>query len=292
MTSRHRTSPVLALLMAATSMFAAVAMPAHAQFAAAVTPPRIEVHINPGEITRQVIEITQAIRGVGNYRVYTADWSMDAAGALSFYDKIQPGSCRPWVAIERREVAVSMGARVRFRFEVSPPADTTPKECRFALMIESKTQEVQSGSSAAFPLSGRIAVIVYVAIGDVKPVLEPGATSVVKRDGQLAPAISIHNRGAATGRLTGILQGVDASGAAIEFAPESVPVLPEQTRIIVLQPYEPGMKPNAAGLTAAPSRLTVKWPLALTGNLEFGAPGVGRIPLDRKVEAAATLPTQ
>ena len=265
---------------------------AHAQFAAAVTPPRFELQTDPGNVTRQVLEITHAIQGTGNYKVYTTDWSMDATGALSFYEKIQPGSCRPWVAIERKEVAVAMGTRVRFRFEVSPPADVKPQECRFALMIESKPQEVQPGPTASFPMNGRIAVIVYVSIGDVMPLLEAGAVSIVTVDGQVAPGISIRNSGAATGRLTGFVKGLDASGAAIEFQPESVPILPEQTRVIALLPYEPGMKPNAVGVNAASARPSIKWPLAVNGTLEFGISGVGKIPVNLKVDNVAVRPKQ
>ena len=66
-----------------------------------MTPPRFELSAEPGKTTRQVMEITHATPGAGTYRVYTTDWSMAADGALSFYDTLQPGSCRPWVAIEQ-----------------------------------------------------------------------------------------------------------------------------------------------------------------------------------------------
>ncbi|MDE2627234.1 MAG: hypothetical protein KGL99_08805, partial [Burkholderiales bacterium] len=185
---------------------------AQAQFAAAVTPPRFEIAVEPGQVTRQVFEITQAIPGDSTYRVYTTDWSMDATGALTFYETLQPGSCRPWVAIERKEVTVARGARVRFRFEVAPPAGVTPQECRFALMIESKPQDVKTGDIASFPMNGRIGVIVYVSVGGAKAVLEPGALSVGPFDGRPTPLLAVHNRGNATGRLSGILNGTDAAG--------------------------------------------------------------------------------
>ena len=252
----------------------------HAQFAAAVTPPRFEVSVEPGQVTRQVIEITHAIPGTGTYKVYTTDWGMDASGALTFYDTLQPGSCRPWVAIERKEVAVTQGTRMRYRFEVAPPADATPQECRFALMIESKPQDVKTSETSSFPMNGRIGVIVYVAIGGAKAVLEPGAVSVGSFDGRPTPMLTVRNSGNATGRLSGILKGTDAAGTAIEFSPETVPVLPGQTRTIALQPYEPGPRAAAPGASTA-SRL--KWPLTLRGTLEYGAPGTGRFDIDRSV---------
>lgn len=249
---------------------------AQAQFAAAVTPPRFEVAVEAGQIARQVMEITHAIPGAGTYRVYTTDWRMDAGGALTFYDTLQPGSCRPWVAIERKEVTVSMGARVRFRFEVAPPAATPPSECRFALMIESKPQEVMTSSTSSFPMNGRIGVIVYVSVGGARAILAAGDSAVGMLDGRAVPLLAVHNSGNATGRLSGVITGADASGATIEFSPESVPILPGQTRQIALQPYEPGPRSPAS----VPPPLT--WPLRLRGVLEYGAEGAGRLEVNRE----------
>lgn len=260
-----------------------IAGSAQAQFAAAVTPPRFEVTVEPGQVTRQVMEITHAIAGTGLYRVYTTDWSMDGNGALTFYDTLQPGSCRPWVAIERKDVAVAQGTRMRYRFEVAPPADATPQECRFALMLESKPQDVKTSELSSFPMNGRIGVIVYVSIGGAKALLEPGAVTVGSFDGRPTPMLKVHNSGNATGRLSGILKGTDAGGAAIEFSPETVPVLPGQTRSIALQPFEPG--PRAASGAATASRL--KWPLSLRGTLEYGPPGTGRFEIDSIVSELA-----
>lgn len=260
---------------------------AQAQFAAAVTPPRFEIAVEPGQVTRQVFEITQAIPGDSTYRVYTTDWNMDANGALTFYETLQPGSCRPWVAIERKEVTVARGARVRFRFEVAPPAGVTPQECRFALMIESKPQDVKTGDIASFPMNGRIGVIVYVSVGGAKAVLEPGATSVGPFDGRPTPLLAVHNSGNATGRLSGILNGTDAAGTTLEFTPEAVPILPGQTRNIALQPYEPG--PRAPVSASAPAaRRQLQWPLSLRGTLEYGPSGAGHFDVNRSVAERAT----
>ena len=255
----------------------ALCAPAQAQFAAAVTPPRFEISVEPGQVTRQVMEITHAIPGTGTYRVYTTDWHLDASGALTFYDVLQPGSCRPWVAIERKEVNVAQGARVRYRFEVAAPADAAPRECRFALMIESKPQEVQANASASFPMSGRIAVIVYARIGAAKAVLEAGETSIAALDGRPTPMLMVRNTGNATGRLSGVLKGTDATGATIEFTPESVPILPDTARRIALQAYEPGPR------TAASVPPPLKWPLSLRGVLEYGPDSAGRVEVNRHI---------
>jgi hypothetical protein len=252
-----------------------------AQFAAAVTPPRFELSVEPGQVARQVIEITHAIPGSGSYRVYTTDWAMDAGGALTFYDTLQPGSCRPWVAIERRDITVVNGTRLRYRFEIAPPAGTSAQECRFALMIESKPQEVKTSETASFPMNGRIGVIVYASIGGARAVLEAGELSVGTFDGKATPMLTVHNRGNATGRLAGSVKGVDPTGRTLEFSPENVPVLPGQTRRIALQPFEPPGR--AAAAARAASAVPLRWPLALRGTLEYGPAGAGRIEIDRSV---------
>jgi hypothetical protein len=268
--------------LALTLLFAAD--PSAAQFAAAVTPPRFEVSVAPGQVLRQVMEITHAVPGAGSYRVYSADWNMDASGALTFYDTLQPGSCRPWVAIERRDITVTHGARLRFRFEIAPPADTSARECRFALMVESRPQEVKSGETASFPMSGRIGVIVYASVGGAKAQLEPGMMSVGTFDGRRTPVLTVHNSGNATARLAGVVKGVDSAGATLEFSPESVPILPGQTRRIALHAFEAPQRRAAPGKGAdAAATANIQWPLSLRGTLEYGLAGAGRIELDHRV---------
>jgi hypothetical protein len=257
--------------------------PADAQFAAAVTPPRFEVDVQPGDVTRQVIEITQSAGVAGSYRIYTTDWTIDGNNALTYYNTIQPGSCRPWVAIERRDLSIAAGARMRYRFEVAPPAQTTPQECRFALMVESQPQNVRSGDIASFPMSGRIAVIVYVRVGDAKPVLEPGAATLGSANGRDVPVLSVSNRGNATGRLSGILKGVDAAGETLEFSPDASPILPGQTRQVVLQPYEPAPRPVGAVSAATAAARPLRWPVRLSGVLEYGPNAAGRFAVEGTV---------
>ena len=110
---------------------------AHAQgFAAIISPPRFELFVKPGEKTRQVIEITNASTQLAKYYLKTADWALDKNGGVSFDETLQAGSCRPWVAIEAREISVSGGGKYRYRFEIAVPADAPPGECRFALLVE------------------------------------------------------------------------------------------------------------------------------------------------------------
>jgi len=146
--------------------FAVASAGAFAQgFAALVSPPRFELAGKPGEKIRDVVEITNAGAQPAKYKLRTADWTFAKDASVTFDDSLRPGSCRPWVAIESRQITVSQGGKYRYRFEVAPPADAPAGECRFALLIEGDDQQVQTPGGPAFPIAGRLAVIVYVTVG-------------------------------------------------------------------------------------------------------------------------------
>ncbi|MGL4574133.1 MAG: hypothetical protein ACRCV9_05000 [Burkholderiaceae bacterium] len=248
-------SHMLALLMIAAST--AIATPAHA-FSALVSPPRVELKVKPGQTVREVIEINHTARTPGKYRLYTADWKFASDYSVLFDDKLADNSCRPWVALERRELTLPAQGKARYRFEVSVPADAVERECTFGLMVEGEEQRVSS-SSMSFPVSGRIGVIIYVQVGNVQPqlVITPADSAVV--DGQRVPMVSVRNTGNAHGRLAGFVSGTDAAGQKIEFTPSSVPILPGETRVLSLQAALPGGTP-----------VTIKYPVSVTGTLEWG----------------------
>ena len=170
-------------------------------FAALVSPPRFELAAKPGTPVR---------------------------------DALKAESCRPWVAIERREITVSPGGKYRYRFEVSPPADAKPGECRFAVLIEGDEQNVQTPGGPSFPIAGRLGVIVYVTVGESRPELSVVGGKVALVEQQQQPVILVKNGGNAHGRLTGFLDGTDAAGKKLEFTPSTLPILPGETRAIPL----------------------------------------------------------
>ncbi len=242
---------------------------AHAQgFAAYITPPRFEVQTTPGQALRQVLEIQHAGLQKGNYRIYTSDWKFNADSSVTFTDELATDSCRPWVAIERRELVIEPGARYRFRFEITPPPGTPSRECRFAIMVEG-LEPAQVQGSLNFPVGGRIGVIVYAAIGDAAPQLEITSTRVVSVGGKATAVVDVRNRGNAHGRLEGFVNGTDASGARFEMAPSDLPILPGETRSIALSPVVEDGKP-------APE---VRFPLVVKGKLEWGK---NSVPLDTR----------
>lgn len=237
-------------------------------FAAYISPPRFELQVEPGQTLRQVVEIQHVGRERGNYRVYTNDWVFNPDNSVSFSDALSADSCRPWVAIERRELAIEPEARYRYRFEITPPPGTPARECRFALMVEGlETAKVEGQFN--FPVGGRIGVIVYVAIGGAAPRLEITGTRVATVNGQSTALIDVRNRGNAHGRVEGFLNGTDADGQRLELAPADLPILPGETRSLGLAPVPAENQPLPA----------IRFPLQVQGKLESGRE---RLPVDAR----------
>lgn len=247
-------SPACAIVMAIASTTA------NAQgFSAVISPPRFEVSVQPGKTSRQVIEITHVANQRGNYRVYTNDWVIGPDGNAVFSDELAPNSCRPWVALERKELALAANGKIRFRFEISPPADAPSAECRFAIMVEGLEQVIKTEGSLSFPVSGRIGVIVYAAVGSARPQLTINAAGTGLNNNSLVPQLQVKNDGNATGRLGGFVVAIDAQGKPIDLVPEALPILPAQTRVVPLVPNVPGVE-----------NVTLQFPLTVKGNIEWG----------------------
>lgn len=255
----HSYRPALAAFLAA--VLAGLSGGAGAQgFSAYVSPSRFETKAVAGETSRHVLEIHQASQLPGRFRVYTNDWDFQNADALQFSDTLAPDSCRPWVALERRELTVPANSRYRFRFEIAPPADTSPRECRFAIMVEGLDAATVDQGSFRFPVAGRLGVIVYVAIGGAEARLAVGNPRVIVRDGEKLPVVDVNNSGNAHGRLEGFLSGTDSAGKEFDLVPDDSPVLPGRTRAVALRQFaEGGAKPPA-----------IQYPLTVKGTLEWG----------------------
>ena len=231
------------------------------EFALAVSPPRFEFELKPGERSRQVLEITNASAAASSFSIRTADWSLGLDNSVRFYEELQPDSCRPWVLIERRELTVAGGRPYRFRFEVNVPADAKPGECRFAIMLEGQEQVSRDAAGLSVPFSARLGVVVYLAVGGAAPELSVVGSAVRTINGNPTAVLQVRNSGAAHGRLAGFLSGTDAANTAIEFTPANMPILPGETRAIALSATRPGDTETA---------VKVKFPLTISGKLEWG----------------------
>ena len=238
------------------------ALSTHAQsqgFAALVSPPRFELSTQPGKTVRSVIEVSNRSTAPARYLIHTADWTFSPEFSVTFLDDLQPGSCRPWVAIERPEVTVPGGGTMRYRFEVTVPADAPPGECRFAVMIEGAEPSISRSKGLDMPITGRIGVIIYLVIADGAPMLAVSGPKIATLNGQRIPALIVHNSGTAHGRMTGFLTGKDAKGISYDFTPADFPILPHEQREVFLTPS-----------TAADDHPTLTFPLTVKGTLEWG----------------------
>ncbi len=239
-------------------------------FNAIVSPPRFEITAAPGVRARHVVEISNAGSQPARYRIRTADWSLGTDTSVTFHDDLRPGSCRPWVAIERNELVIPGGSRVRFRFEISPPDDAPAGECRFALMIEGDEPAVAGGGAFKIPVRGRIGVIVYAAVGDAAPKLEILKAEVATLAGKRVPTLLVRNTGNAHGRIGGFLTGTDAQGRELDFAPSTFPILPGETRLLEL-----------SAQSSNNERIDVSLPATVRGTLEWTG---ARVPFEHRFE--------
>jgi len=229
-------------------------------FAALVSPPLFELATKPGKTSRSVIEISNRSTSPGHYLIHTADWTLSPEFSMSFQDELQPGSCRPWVAIERPEVLVPAGGTLRYRFEVTVPADAPAAECRFAVMIEGADPSVAASKGLSLPVTGRIGVIVYMNVGDAAPEIEILGPKIATLNGREVPTLRVHNGGNAHGRITGFLTGTDAKGISYDFMPADFPILPHEERVVFLTPSTPSEE-----------HPTLTFPVTVKGTLEWGS---------------------
>lgn len=231
-----------------------------ADFSFAISPPRFELTAKPGERVRQTIEITNASASPAGLLIRTADWVFRRDDTVVFLDDLQPDSCRPWVAIERRELMVAPRQPYRFRFEVAPPPGQAPVECKFAILMEGKDSSF-AGESRAVPLGARVGVIVYVKVGEVAPELSVQAARVEVRNGAPVALIDVKNSGTAHGRLDGFLTGTDSRGQILDVSAANTPILPGETRAIALKISKQG---------DSNTLVEPVFPINVKGKLEWG----------------------
>ncbi len=233
-------------------------------FDVGVSPSRFEVSAKSGGRLGQTLEIFNQDGQPTELSVRTLDWEYSEKGELKFFDELRPGSCRPWFTLERKTVRIDARSKASFRFQIDVPADAAVTECRVMLAIEGVKPAYQAmvqsgGASLALPVNGRLAVAIYVSINGAQPVLSMSQTSLMQKDQRSTASVTVTNTGTAHGRLDGALDAKDASGQSFELVPDGTPILPGQTRNIVL-------KPRALAGTAEPK---VVYPVKASGALDW-----------------------
>jgi fimbrial chaperone protein len=238
-----------------------------APFEVAIAPSRFELQGRNTQRLGQNLEIHNIGNEATEIAVRTIDWSYSEEGNVSYHDDLQPGSCRPWVTLERRTMKVAARTKVNFRFQVDVPLDAKRGECRFMLAVEGVEPAYKAiieggGASMSLPVSGRIAVAVYVAVNGAQPKLQLRQVGMQDIRGTRTPVVTVTNAGDAVGRLEGAIEAKDAKGVAFELAPEGTPILPGQTRVLPLTSRLPN-QPNIQHQPALPIKAsgTLDWEL-------------------------------
>lgn len=212
-----------------------------APFEIAAAPARFEISADPGQRKGQSLDIHNLGMAATEVSLRTLDWTYSEDGKLSFRDELLPDSCRPWVALQQRTLKIGPRGKSAFRFEVTPPADAPRGECRFMIAIEGLEPSARAAMAAGgvgldMPVSGRIAIAVYVAVGGASPKLEIRRTETQTLRGVRTPVVVVRNTGDAHGRLEGSLSATGSDGKEFDLVPDSSPILPGQMRAIALTP--------------------------------------------------------
>lgn len=228
---------------------------AQAQFSAQIMPPRFEDSAKPGDVYREVIEISNIAPVPLRLTVATADWSLNADGGVAFQASLAENSCRPWTALEGTQIEVPPNGKRRFRFEVRVPQDAASQQCRFAVMFEGEPTPVPG---VAVPVAGRIGIIVYLDVGDARADLRVVGSGVVEEAGRPVPMLRVQNAGTAHGRLEGFIDATDATGERWTLTPSGNPILPGATRDIPLYPVVNDDDP-----------VVLTFPMKVAGRLEW-----------------------
>lgn len=247
----HQWGSVIAALVALLGATPVVAGP----FEIAISPSRFEVSGKSATRVGQSLDIYNVGSTSTEVSVRTIDWTYAVDGNIGYHDELLPGSCRPWVTLERKAIRVAPRSKVAFRFQIDVPADAPRGECRFMLAVEGVEPAQQAliqsgGASLSLPVNGRIAVAVYVAVNGAESKLELTQLGMKDINGKRTPVVTVSNSGDAHGRLDGSLDAIDAKGQEFELVPEETPIMPGQTRTLPLlaKSSEPDQKPPEAVL--------------------------------------------
>jgi hypothetical protein len=243
---------------------------AAAPFELAVTPSRFVLTGKPAARLGQSLDLHNLASSATEVAMRTIDWSYSEDGRITYHDELLPGSCRPWVLLERRSISLPARRKKSFRVQIEPPADAPRGECRFMIAIEGTEPAQQTlirsgGASLSLPVTGRIAVAVYVLLGGAEPQLEIRQIAMSDPEqggGQRRALVTVANTGDAHGRLEGSLDARDSQGHLFELVPEGTPILPGQVRTLALMPR------SADGEATAPAIQPV-YPVKASGALDW-----------------------
>ncbi len=217
-----------------------------AGFSLGISPPRLELHANPGEALQQTLEIRNSGATATQLQIELADWNLSADGELHLgqgQETLKDG-CRPWILLSAPTVNVAPRQWLEYFFTVSVPPRQPAGECRFAVLLRDASQEHGRSTdherrAASFPATGQIAVIGYITVGAARAdlTIEKIYLDVQATSPQIC--VDFYNQGNAHTRVDGRLRGVAANGAVMNFLLPPLAVLPGERRVVIARPLDP-----------------------------------------------------
>ena len=141
---------LLAMAALCTLLFFALQAQA-APFEIALSPSRLEIEAKSGERIGRSLDLYNVGSAPTAVSVRTLDWSYSDTGNVQYFDALQPGSCRPWVTLERPAVTVDPKGKSAFRIQIDIPPDTPKGECRLMLAFEGVEPAYQAAIARGGP---------------------------------------------------------------------------------------------------------------------------------------------
>ena len=228
------------ITLALLNLLAFVALPfeARAGFSLSISPVRWESSGRPGETVRNVVKLRSGAGAMQNVKVTVSDWTLTEDGA-PVYDKAgrMAESAAAWVRLEPEQLSVYPRQEKIVRVSVEIPSTVSPGSYRAALLFEPPGVEQKGVEGAANVfIRGRLALPIYVTVGDARPegeILETAWHEVPGKGATLA--LKIRNGGNAHLRMSGFFSGTSRSKSTFEGIVSEVPILPDQTRWVPME---------------------------------------------------------
>lgn len=235
-------------------------------FDAGVSPSRFEVSAKSGGRLGQTLEIFNQDGQPTELSVRTLDWEYSKKGELKFFDELRPGSCRPWFTLERaqndadrctQQGIVSLSDRCAGRRRRDGvPGDAGHRRREARLSGDGAIRRGQLGLARQRSVGG----------GDlcVHQWCSTRAVDVADKPDAEGPAFDGFRDGDEYGHCTRSTRWCAGREGCfrseLELVPDGTPILPGQTRNIVL-------KPRALAGTAEPK--VVYHPVKASGALDW-----------------------
>jgi len=214
-----------------------------------MSPARMEIQANPGKTVRAVVKLRTRGRATQKVEVTKGFFGLtDDCTPVFDPPKDAPQSAAAWISLSNTSFSINPNQEKLLRLEISVPAQAQTGGYRAAIFFTPPQPDTKTKKQGAtLFLQGRLALLIYVTVGEAKPDgeikawewrrLQPGKPDKI--------AFQVTNRGTAHLRLAGVAQVSDNQGKKYEAMVAGLPVLPGRTAWIPLEFQESGPVPGS-----------------------------------------------